>query len=108
MTLRAYITGTQLSRVRIGESATITYDIGDDALGSRDGVVTSVADKAEFTPTPIQTREERAEFVYAVEIDVPNPDGALKIGMPAEVTFPRSGPTDERSMAGDDSARPEP
>lgn len=108
LTLRAYITGTQLSRVRIGESATITYDVGGDALGSRDGVVISVADRAEFTPTPIQTREERAEFVYAVEINVPNPDGALKIGMPAEVTFPRSGPADERSMAGDDSDRPEP
>ena len=104
LTLRAYITGTQLSNVRIGESATVTYDIGDDALGSRAGIVTSVANEAEFTPTPIQTREERAEFVYAVEIDVPNPDGALKIGMPAEVTFSRSEPADERGMTDNDTA----
>lgn len=104
LTLRAYITGTQLSRVRIGESATVTFDIDDDALGSRTGIVTSVADEAEFTPTPIQTREERAEFVYAVEIDVPNPDGALKIGMPAEVTFSRSEPADGLGMTGGDTA----
>ena len=87
LTLRAYVTGNQLSSVRIGEIVTVTFDVADDALSSKNGVVTSVADEAEFTPTPIQTRDERAEFVYAVEIDVPNPDGALKIGMPAEVTL---------------------
>lgn len=87
LTLRAYVTGPQLAQVRLGEAVTVYYDIAAGELGSRSGVVKSVADEAEFTPTPIQTREERADFVYAIEIDVPNPDGALKIGMPADVVF---------------------
>lgn len=99
LTLRAYVTGVQLSSVRIGEPVTVWFDVDDDALGSRTGIVKSVADEAEFTPTPIQTRDERAEFVYAVEIDVANPDGALKIGMPAEVTF-----SNHEASSGDASA----
>lgn len=97
LTLRAYVAGTQLAQVRLGAAATVLYDAGPDVLAVRTGFITSVADEAEFTPTPIQTREERAEFVYAVEIDVPNADGALKIGMPAEVRFGdvESEPTDE-------------
>jgi HlyD family secretion protein len=51
------------------------------------GTVTWVSSEAEFTPTPIQTREERADLVYAVKIAVPNRDGILKIGMPADVRF---------------------
>ena len=46
-----------------------------------------ISSTAEFTPTPIQTRDERANLVYAVKIRVPNAGGALKIGMPADVTF---------------------
>lgn len=87
LTLRAYVTGAQLASVQLGGVVSVSYDVDAGALGSRTGVVRHVADRAEFTPTPIQTRDERAEYVYAVEIDVPNPDGALKIGMPAEVTF---------------------
>lgn len=87
LTLRAYVTGEQLSQVRLGQSVTVYYDAGPDELASRSGVVTSIAAEAEFTPTPIQTREERADYVYAVEIDVPNADGTLKIGMPGEVVF---------------------
>lgn len=48
-----------------------------------------IASKAEFTPTPVQTRDARADLVYAVKILVPNADGALKIGMPADVTRER-------------------
>jgi HlyD family secretion protein len=44
-----------------------------------------VAAQAEFTPTPIQTREERAALVYALKVRVSNPNGALKIGMPVDV-----------------------
>jgi HlyD family secretion protein len=47
--------------------------------------VSWIASKAEFTPTPIQTRDERTALVYAVKILVPNPKGALKIGMPADI-----------------------
>ena len=48
---------------------------------------TWISPSAEFTPTPIQTRDERADLVYAVRVRVPNPQGRLKIGMPADVTF---------------------
>ena len=51
------------------------------------GTITWVAARAEVTPTPIQTREERADLVYAFKIRVPNPDGVLKIGMPVDVEF---------------------
>jgi HlyD family secretion protein len=49
------------------------------------GTVTWVSSDAEFTPTPVQTREERADLVYALKIRVDNPSGILKIGMPADV-----------------------
>lgn len=88
LTLRAYVAGDQLSQVALGQSVTVRYDVGDDALGERGGVVRRVASEAEFTPTPIQTREERADLVYAVEIAVPNADGVLKIGMPGELVLP--------------------
>lgn len=86
MELRAYVTEPQLSRIRIGGPAEVTIDAG---AGRRSigGTVSWVSSSAEFTPTPIETRDERANLVYAVKIRVPNLDGALKIGMPADVTF---------------------
>lgn len=83
--LRAYVDGAQLTRVRIGRTVRVQYDVGPDARRSVDGLVRRVAPEAEFTPTPIQTRDERTDLVYAVEIAVPNPEGALKIGMPGEL-----------------------
>jgi HlyD family secretion protein len=53
------------------------------------GVLEWISSQAEFTPTPIQTRDERATQVYAVKIRVPNPAGTAKIGMPADVEFTR-------------------
>lgn len=85
LTLRAYVSGAQLARVRLGAQVTVRYDAGDDEYGRVAGRVTRIASEAEFTPTPIQTREERTDQVYAVEIRVANPDGALKIGMPGEL-----------------------
>lgn len=87
LTLRAYVSGAQLSQIRLGQRVTVSYDVGADSLASLPGRVTHVASDAEFTPTPIQTREERVDFVYAVEVDVENPEGALKIGMPGELSF---------------------
>lgn len=86
MEVRAYITETQLSAVKVGQQATVSFDAGEQRR-SVNGIVTWVSPDAEFTPTPIQTREERADLVYAVKIRVPNPNGVLKIGMPAEVDF---------------------
>ena len=85
--LRAYVAEPQLARVRLGQRAEVTIDAGE-ARRRFPGTVTWVASEAEFTPTPIQTRDERTSLVYAVKIRVPNADGALKIGMPADVRFP--------------------
>jgi HlyD family secretion protein len=86
LVLRAYVSESQLASIRIGQDVAVNVDNGKNHV-ARHGVVTWVADKAEFTPTPIQTRDERADLVYAVKIRVPNGDGSLKIGMPADVTL---------------------
>lgn len=85
--LRAYITEQQLSSVRLGQTVQVHVDQGGGNLLTLPGVVSWVSSKAEFTPTPIQTREERADLVYAVKIYVPNPKGVLKIGMPGDVSL---------------------
>jgi HlyD family secretion protein len=87
LTLRAYVSGAQLSAVKIGQEARVFIDDGPDQQRALPGRVTWVADEAEFTPTPIQTKEERVDFVYAVKLRVPNPDRAVKIGMPGDVLF---------------------
>ncbi|MGH7525090.1 MAG: HlyD family secretion protein [Gemmatimonadales bacterium] len=87
MELRAYVTEPQLARVRIGQSARVSIDVGRDERRVLPGTVTWVSSEAEFTPTPIQTREERADLVYALKILVPNEKGQVKIGMPADVQF---------------------
>jgi len=83
--LRAYVTEPQLARLRIGQHAAVSVDAGGGARRVLDGTVSWISSQAEFTPTPIQTRDERANLVYALKIRVPNPDGILKIGMPADV-----------------------
>lgn len=85
--LRAYITEKQLSQVRLGQRVQVHVDQGGGSLLTLPGVVRWVSSKAEFTPTPIQTRDERADLVYAVKIYVPNSKGALKIGMPGDVSL---------------------
>jgi HlyD family secretion protein len=85
--VRAYVAETQLAHVRVGQTAHVTVDTGRDARRTVPGSVSWIASEAEFTPTPIQTREERADLVYAVKIRVANDGGLLKIGMPADVRF---------------------
>lgn len=85
--VRAYVTETQLAAVRIAQPASVSVDTGADKRTTIQGTVTWVSPDAEFTPTPIQTRDERADLVYAVKIRLPNPGGILKIGMPADVGF---------------------
>ncbi len=84
--LRAYVTGSQLAAVRLGQQVQVRVDRGDDLL-TIPGTVTWVSPTAEFTPTPIQTRDERADLVYAVKIRVANREGVLKIGMPGDITL---------------------
>jgi HlyD family secretion protein len=85
--LRAYVTGSQLPGVRLGEEVAVRFDAGPGRVATRPGRVSWIAAAAEFTPTPIQTRDARADLVYAVKVRVPNPDGALKIGMPGELVL---------------------
>jgi HlyD family secretion protein len=84
--LRAYVTGTQLSQLRIGQAVKVYADNGPDKYNEYAGTITWISEKAEFTPKTIQTKEERANLVYAIKVKVKN-DGLLKIGMYGEVKF---------------------
>lgn len=86
ITLRAYITGTQLSQVKLGQTVKVQVDDGAKKYKEYTGSISWVSDKAEFTPKTIQTKDERANLVYATKIKVKN-DGYLKIGMYGEVSF---------------------
>lgn len=86
ITLRAYITGVQLPQVRTGQVVTVLVDNGKDVYKNYEGTITWISDKAEFTPKTIQTKEERANLVYAIKVNVKN-DGFLKIGMYGEIKF---------------------
>jgi HlyD family secretion protein len=87
LTLRAYVSETQLHAIRVGQQVQVNVDGGDGKLIAIPGTLSWVSAKAEFTPTPVQTRDERADLVYAVKVLVPNRGGVLKIGMPADVTL---------------------
>lgn len=87
LVLRAYVSGNQLSSVKIGQEVKVSVDAGDGSMKELTGKITWISPKAEFTPKVVQTREERVSLVYAVKISVPNADGMLKIGMPGEVRF---------------------
>jgi HlyD family secretion protein len=86
MTLRAYVTGAQLPQIKLGQQVTVMIDSGENHYKRLPGTITWVSDKAEFTPKNIQTKDERANLVYATKIKVKN-DGYLKIGMYGEVKF---------------------
>ena len=82
--LRAYFTSDQLAKVNLGDEVTITADFGGDERYDYVGRVTWISAESEFTPKSIQTKDTRANLVYAVKIAVKN-DGRLKIGLAGEV-----------------------
>ncbi|WP_454938848.1 HlyD family secretion protein [Capnocytophaga gingivalis] len=86
LTLKAYITGDQLTQIKLGQQVTVRTDAGEGAQRTYEGEITYIASKAEFTPKTIQTKSERANLVYAIKVKVKN-DGYLKIGMYGEVLF---------------------
>jgi HlyD family secretion protein len=90
--LRAYLTGDQLGAVTIGQTVDVHIQDGRDGLRTLQGTVSWIASQSEFTPTPVQTRDERSDLVYAMKVRVPNPNGVLKIGMPADLTFAKTAP----------------
>lgn len=84
MDLRAYITGSQLSEIKLGDTFSVKIDGANGEMIDYVGKVIWVSSEAEFTPKTIQTKEERIDQVYAVKIRVKN-DGRIKIGMPGEL-----------------------
>lgn len=87
LVLRAYVSESQLASFRIGQVVTVHVDQGKGKLMTLPGTVSWVSSTSEFTPTPVQTRDERADLVYAVKVLVQNRGGALKIGMPADLSL---------------------
>ena len=86
MTLRAYVDGDQLGQIKLGQKVKVYVDKGEGDQKEMIGEIYWVSSKAEFTPKTIQTKDERANLVYAIKVKVIN-DGYLKIGMYGEVKF---------------------
>lgn len=86
VTLRAYVTGDQIPQIKLGQTVQVLTDSAAGVYRRHSGVISWIADKAEFTPKTIQTKEERANLVYAIKVRVKN-DGSLKIGMYGEVSW---------------------
>lgn len=84
--LKVYVSGAQLSSVKLGNEVKVLIDSDAKEMQSLTGKITWISSESEFTPKIIQTKEERVKLMYAVKVLVPN-DGRLKIGMPGEVVF---------------------
>ncbi|MDE5419528.1 HlyD family efflux transporter periplasmic adaptor subunit [Labilibaculum sp. DW002] len=84
--LRVYISGDQISSVKIGQTVNVLIDKNEDENFTLEGKISWISSQSEFTPKIIQTKKERVKLVYAVKIKVVN-DGRLKIGMPGEIRF---------------------
>lgn len=84
--LRAYTSANLLTQVALGDEVKVLVDDGNEGYRELNGKVEWVSDEAEFTPKTIETKEERVNLVYALDVKVQN-DGSLKIGMPGEVIF---------------------
>jgi HlyD family secretion protein len=80
-----YVTEKELGRVGLGREAVVTIDSAPGRTFK--GRVTYISPEAEFTPKNVQTREDRVKLVFGVKVEVPNPDGLLKPGMPADAVL---------------------
>ena len=84
--VRAYISQTDLGRIRLGEKVAVRTDTFPEK--TYEGTVGFIASEAEFTPKTVQTAKERVKLVFRVKVDLANANDELKPGMPADVTFP--------------------
>lgn len=84
--LKVYVTGDQFVKIKTGQKVKVYVDADAENYKNYEGIIEWISDKAEFTPKTIQTKDERANLVYAVKIKVKN-DGLLKIGMYGEIKF---------------------
>jgi HlyD family secretion protein len=80
--VRAYISETELGRVKLGQKVRVRVDTFPGK--SYEGRVSFISAQSEFTPKNIQTQKERVKLVYRIKVDIPNPDRELKPGMPAD------------------------
>ena len=87
--VRVYVPETILPQLRLGSTASVQVDAFKERQFN--GRVVFISPTAEFTPKNIQTKDERVKLVFAVKLKVRNPDGALKAGLPADVTLELSG-----------------
>lgn len=85
LSLTVYVPENQVGQVKLGQEVQVTVDSFPGRTFA--GRVRHIADRAEFTPRNVSTKEERVNLVFAVEIQIANEDGALKPGMPADVAF---------------------
>ena len=84
--LRVYISANQLPQVKLSQKVTLHTDDGSGGFKEDEGTIIWISDKAEFTPKTVQTKDERANMVYAMKIKVKN-EGIYKIGMYGEINF---------------------
>jgi HlyD family secretion protein len=84
LTVAIYVPEDQIGQVKVGQKGTLTTDSSTKKFDCR---VTSVASQAEFTPSSIETKDQRVKLVYQVQLDVADPSGTLKPGMPVDVNL---------------------
>ena len=84
--LRAYFTSDQLAHIKLGDTVKVIADFGGEEQYDYEGRIAWISSESEFTPKTIQTKDSRADLVYAVKIAVKN-DGRLKIGLAGEVVL---------------------
>jgi HlyD family secretion protein len=85
MEVMIYVPEAELPRIALGQKASVAIDAYPGR--SYEGEVVYIAQTAEFTPKNIQTKDERTKLVFGVKVRVPNPDGTLKAGIPADVVL---------------------
>jgi len=85
LTLKVYVPETQIGQLAQGQRAEVRVDAYPGQVFA--GTVSRIAREAEFTPSNVQTKADRAKLVFAVKILLPNADRRLKAGMPADVVF---------------------
>ncbi|GJQ20394.1 MAG: hemolysin secretion protein D [Bacteroidia bacterium] len=86
LTINVYVPEADLPRILLGQKAEVRVDAFKERVF--EGRVVHISQSAEFTPKNIQTKDERVKLVFAVKVRVPNPDGTLKAGLPADVALP--------------------
>jgi multidrug resistance efflux pump len=89
LTITVYVPENRLNEIKLGQQAKVTIDVATGDSPVFDAEIIHISDQAEFTPRNVQTVEGRSSTVFAVKLKVNDPDGKLKIGMPADVTFVR-------------------